>query len=431
MRPLKRWIIFSLLFLCVSTGIILAYGCIAFGQKIQLNPPPTAIPASLFGMHIHFAVKKHPDLPTNAPWPAVPFGSLRLWDALVNWPLLEPEKGKWNFETLDKTVALAEKNRVELLMTLGQSPRWASARPNDPSPYAPGWSAEPKNIEDWRNYVRTLATRYKGRIRYYEIWNEPNWKRFYTGSLEEMLILSREAYRILKQVDPAIVVVSPSATDGDEGVSWLKKYLDKGGGNFIDAIGFHFYVVPQLPEATVPLIEKVRQVMVQHGLSNKLLWNTEAGWSNPKPFPSDELAAAYVARAYILNWAAGVSRFYWYAWDDLGVSLTMIEPDIRTLKPAAIAYAQVQKWLVGARMNHCTQNQSTWICQLSRQGGYNAWIVWNSARKSGFQVPASWGIHRVRDLTGNQRNLSGTTTRNNPISIEIGSSPLLLERLTQ
>ncbi len=63
------------------------------------------------------------------PWPSIKFGSWRLWDAYVAWPSLEPERGKWNFQTMDKYVALAERAGIDLVLPLGFSPTWASTRP--------------------------------------------------------------------------------------------------------------------------------------------------------------------------------------------------------------------------------------------------------------------------------------------------------------
>ena len=198
---------------------------------------------------------------------------------------------------------------------MGQSPPWASARPNDYSPYRPGWPAEAKNIEDWRNYVRTVATRYKGKIPYYEIWNEPNLKHYFSGTGKTMLNLSKEAYQILKEVDPNIKVVSPSMTTVEEGLVWLEEFLRDGGKNYVDVIGYHFYVPVEPPEKMVLEIMRVRKVMAKYGVEKMPLWNTEAGWLGKEPFQDEQKGAAYVARAYILNWLAGVERFYWYDWD--------------------------------------------------------------------------------------------------------------------
>jgi hypothetical protein len=383
--------------------------------QIRLNPTGNPIPPKFFGMHIHRAA-------TTTPWPPTPFGSWRLWDAGVAWPALEPEKDKWNFANADKYVSMADEHHVGILLTLGLTPSWASARPEEKSGYSPGNAAEPKNMSDWQNFVRTVAIRYKGRIHEYEIWNEPNLKDFYTGSVPELVEMARIACTTLKEIDPTNLVISPSFTDM-RGVSWLDQYLQAGGGKYADVIGYHFYVISAPPEELVPLLQQVEAVMSKHGVRNKQLWDTELGWSAPKPFPSEELAASYVARAYVLHWAMGVSRFYWYSWDNQKYSLQMTQQDDKTLKPAAVAYSEVQKWLVGAKMLSCESNSDgTWVAELSRQGNYHGWVVWNPTRTVNFTPPSSWNVKNVRDLAGKTQPLPPARP-----SIAIGPSPVLLE----
>ena len=86
------------------------------------------IPDSYFGLHVHRIVQTQPWYPKGdkiTPWPPIKFGSWRLWDAYVAWPNLEPERGKWNFQTLDRYVDLAEKAGIDLVLPLGLSPAWA------------------------------------------------------------------------------------------------------------------------------------------------------------------------------------------------------------------------------------------------------------------------------------------------------------------
>jgi hypothetical protein len=372
-------------------------------------------------MHIHRAAISTP-FPTT-PWPAISFGTQRLWDAGVIWPALEPKKGQWHFEKLDANVTLAEAHNVQILLTLGQSPTWASARPLEPSSYGPGAAAEPANIEDWKNYIRTVATRYKGRIRYYEIWNEADLLKYYSGTVDQMVRLAQEAYATIKEVDPTVKLVSPSGSAHGFPIPWLEQYLIKGGATYADVIGYHFYVVPGPPEAMVSTIRNVRQTMTNYGISNKALWNTEAGWAKPKVFSSDSEASAYVARSYILNWAAGIDRFYWYAWDNhTWVTLEMTEPDSATLKPAGIAYAEVQKWIVGAKVLSCDQDaQGTWLAHITRGNDYNGFIVWNPDKTVNFAIPKEWNVKQMKDLKGSTTNITGTSQLN------IGIAPALLE----
>jgi hypothetical protein len=381
-------------------------------NPVSLTPSPQQIPRSFFGMHIHHARD-------TTPWPAVPMAEWRLWDAYVAWPDLEPLKGQWRFDTLDKYMALAAEHNVGLVLPLGLSPAWASARPDEKSVYRPGFAAEPKNIEDWRVYVSEVARHCKGRIRVYEIWNEPNLKQFWTGTVDQMLVLTREAFQIIRRVDPQALIVSPSATQ-ENGTEWLSEFLGKGGGDFLDVIGYHFYVAPRPPEATVPLVLKVKRVLAEHGAAGKPIWNTETGWFMPKPFPSEELAAAYLARAYIVNWAAGVQRFYWYSWDNHGwVTLETTEKDNRTLTPAGNAYAEIFHWLAGARILHCTADeQQTWTCELERDAN-RQWIVWNATGTRKFVPPDSWHAQNIASLLGDHHLLTDLAFDIGPVPVRV------------
>ncbi|RMH74471.1 MAG: hypothetical protein D6680_14605 [Cyanobacteria bacterium J007] len=437
MKRIEPWMI--LLFLC---SFLTVHWLPAGGDRVvaaieQLDGPTTEIPAEYFGMHIHRAVRK-----PQTPWPAISFHTWRLWDAYVAWPDLEPEPGEWNFEILDRYVEMARDRDVEILLPLGLSPTWASARPQEGSGYRPsgGWAAEPRNLEDWRNYVRTVATHYKGKIHYYEIWNEPNEGGFYSGSVAQMVVLAREAYQILKAIDPTIQVVSPAATGGSTteslryGPDWLKEYLEQGGGDYADIIGYHFYVTPQPPEGMLPLIARVQEVMREHGVGDKPLWNTESGWAQPKTFSSPQEAVGYVGRSHILQWVAGVSRFYWYAWDNHAwIALGMVEADDRTLTEAAIAYREIQDWLIGARLPSCEVDvEQNWVCALTQKDGDRSWIVWNQETTKTFEIPPSWAVSHARDLEGNHYNLDSEVAsyrlnREGQLTLDIGQSPLLLE----
>src|SRR5256884_7359888 len=117
-------------------------------RATRLVPPSEPVPLSFFGLHIHH-------LPQPTPWPRVSFGSWRLWDAYVVWPNVEPQKGQWDFSHLDGYISLAESHSVEILLPLGLTPAWASSRPKEKSGYEPGNAAEPRNISDWSEYVRS------------------------------------------------------------------------------------------------------------------------------------------------------------------------------------------------------------------------------------------------------------------------------------
>jgi hypothetical protein len=390
-----------------------------------------AVPESYFGMHIHRAVPTT-RFPVPCVWPDVGFYGWRLWDASVSWPSLEPSPGQWAFTTLDSCVALADLEGAEILLPLGLTPAWASSRPDEASAYGPGNAAPPRDLEDWRTYVRTVATRYRGRIKHYEIWNEPNLPRFFSGTSQEMLGLASEAYRILKDVDPENVVVSPSATSGEAGLRWLEGYLGEGGQNVCDVVGFHFYTGGQPPEAIRHLALLARRVLDRTGGESKPLWNTETGWSIPSQLPADGEAsniqeqtqeASYLSRALISAWAGGVRRFYWYAWDNFKMGLT--EADGKTEKPAAVAYRVTRRWLLGTRMKDWYLGSTeVYSVTLERPDGRLRWIAWTGTGNGIFRVPADWKVVRIEDLSGMPRPLSNFVDGKD---IRVSPSPILVE----
>ncbi|MEK6793259.1 MAG: carbohydrate binding domain-containing protein [Spirochaetota bacterium] len=397
-------------------------------EGIVLSPPKTAIPPQLFGMHIHGHWPS-----TSTEFPDIPFKAIRLWDSRTMWPYLEPTKGNWDFKKLDWYVEAARKHGAEVLLVLGLTPTWASSKPDEPSAYnkgvakETGWAAPPKNIEDWKNYVRTVATRYKGVIRHYEIWNEVNHETFFSGTQDEIVMLNREAAAVLKEIDPANVMVA-SSTVGNTG--FMRTLLEKGMARNANALGYHFYTWDK-PEIMIRGAQEIDEA--RSALGVKLpVWNTEAGWrieskeavafkkvlgTEKDTLFSYRAAGDFVARCYILTWALGIERYYYYSMDNNAMGL--IEKD-GTFKDTASAYASAAKWLVGSVMRSCARDKDgVWTVELAR-GERKAHIVWNADGDSSFALPAEWKASKTAGLYGDEHELTGA-------SIMVGPSPVLIK----
>lgn len=342
------------------------------------------IPLTFFGLHIHRADQ-------GTAWPSVPFGSWRLWDAYVTWADIQPTPTRWEFSRLDRYVDLATRHSVDILLPLANTPRWAASRPNEDSAYKQGNASEPRNIEDWRRYVTTIGERYKGRIHNYEIWNEPNIRHHYSGSIDRLVELTCEASRILKAIDSRNVIVSPGSTAGaSDHINYLNRFLAKGGKNCIDVVGHHFYVPNSSPEAMVPLIRKVRAVMASHGISQFPLWNTETGWwiANNDGSTEDETyakkgwirldrntdAQQYLEKAFLISRAEGIQRFYWYSWDNR--LLGLVEPGSGTPKPPARLWGNLAGELVGATNVTCSYDLGGSQCTFVKANGKLVRTTW-------------------------------------------------------
>jgi hypothetical protein len=352
--------------------------------------------------------------PIAESFPPVNFKTLRLWDAGVTWTALEPQKGQWDFSVLDRFVNEAQVRNMDVVLTLGQSPAWASARPGDVTYIGKGAPAEPRNMQDWRDYVSTVATRYRGRIKFYEIWNEPNDRTFYTGSISKMVELTNEAAAILKSIDATNTVISPPPYV----TGWLDEFLAAGGGRNVDVIGYHAYSTP--PEDFAGALANARLVIEERGLSAKPLWNTEGATGDKSV--DDNLAAGYLARAYLVNLLYGAKRYNWYMWErDAPFYVNTVEQNNFTPNAAGNALGVLQQWLVGSTIREFTNDNNNWRIELERANGSRGWIIWNPASTVSYSLPAVWNVQAKQDLGGNVTNIAGNT------SVVVDAVPILIE----
>jgi hypothetical protein len=345
-------------------------------------------------------------------WPQDSIGALGK-GTLVNWSYSEPQRGVFNWANLDAWVETAENHGVDFFFSNNLVPPWAAADQTTCGPTYSGsnvigCTSTVANIQDWDDFVTALATRYKGKM-IYELWNEPNATSF-TGTIADMVTLTTHEYNIIRSIDPGALILAPSPTWGTVSPStYMDQYFGAGGPTGVDVITFHAYW--PTPEGIINVINNIQAVMAKYGLSSKPLWDTEGSWN--LSLTTDQ-QIGFVARYYLSQWSMGVSRFYWYAWDD---------PDWGTLwdptngsNPAAIAYQQVYNWMVGAKLSApCAANGTVWTCGLSRPNGAQALAVWNTAAPSSFSAPAQYT--RYQDLVGATHSVSGPAT--------IGPQPVL------
>ena len=352
--------------------------------------------------------------------PPLNYGTTRTWDSfpMLDWAEINSSANVYQFQHLDAFVQLNQARGAEVIYTFGRTPQWASSQPDAPGPYGPGQCAPPADLGTWDKYVTAIVSHVGSGITYWELWNEPQDPEYYCGDMQTLVTMAQHAYRIIKSINPAAQVITPTVT-ASEGPAWLDAYLSKGGGNYADIMSFHGYCNNEA-ESINPVVSGFQRVIAAHGQSDKPLWDTEADWAGD----ADDVLlgsgnrADFMGKYYLLQWSDGISRFVWYAydggtWGGLWSPVTGVDPD-------AASYNIVQQWMVGASMtSRCTSDSSgTWSCTLSRAGGYEALVLWNSTKTVSYQVPVRYTD--LRDLSGSVRSLSGG-------NLQVGGSPVLVE----
>ncbi|MCW2959167.1 MAG: hypothetical protein JWP18_1970 [Solirubrobacterales bacterium] len=126
----------------------------------------------------------------------------------------DPGDPQYAFGNLDRAVALLEAQGIEPLIAItGSGPVWTSADPKQDNPL---YKPDPAMFGD---FAHAVAERYKGRVRQYVVWNEPNQPAFLqpqfscssSGCKPLAPHLYRELYRAaataVRAADPAAQVL--------------------------------------------------------------------------------------------------------------------------------------------------------------------------------------------------------------------------------
>ena len=161
------------------------------------------------------------------------FGAIR---QQFPWAEIEPDArgvywdarwGQSSWAKYDEIVDLANEYGLDVLARLDTSPPWA--RPGNPWPATP-----PTDVRDYGDYVAAVVGRYMGRVRYFQLWNEPNlaseWGEQPVDAAAVAALLA-EGYRRAKAANPEAVIVAPALAPTIEESPWAQSELA-----FLDAL---------------------------------------------------------------------------------------------------------------------------------------------------------------------------------------------------
>lgn len=255
-------------------------------------------------------------------WPDLPVNGLRLWDTRTAWLNLEPARGQWDFTRLDAFVDKAESRGVRrIVLVLGGTPRWAGSgtSPTEAAWLGPGSASPPESLADWDEYVRTVVTRYAGRITAYEIWNEPSGDTFWSGTAAQWAELVSRAAPIIRAIDPAASVIgSGFVLTGMADLPRLEPWVQALGTVQPDltVISVHWYPKAGGDVTRMRAVTRAFRSMLRAAGLPTRIWVTEAN-----VIEGSSLSAAgqrdAIARLQRQATALGIRHLYWYAWSDL------------------------------------------------------------------------------------------------------------------
>jgi len=301
-------------------------------------------------------------------WPLLLASGVKLnrigqWGDRTDWAAVEQTRGVYRIPPeVDRAITQSQRAGVETLLTLAYGNNLYQQMENAPD-FGPTWHrghpflqcapTTPEAVEGFARYCAFMARHFRGRVRYFEIWNEGNgwfFDDWATGSSVAQVLaygrVLRAAGVAIKHSNPDAVVVF-GGTAGST-LDYPRVALDEGAGPWVDVFAFHPYGHPT-PEAAPdalhtrvgdsmewrPRLEGITGYEQEIAALRQLLhrynprmqvWADEMNWFAPGDPPRSDLGdqseltqAKHLARFYALNAWLGCAAVWWSLYNANGI----------------------------------------------------------------------------------------------------------------
>ncbi len=225
-----------------------------------------------------------------------------------SWEEIEKRKNQFDWDKSDQIIATFEKYGLQVIARLDRPPAWAHKDPKIAQ-------APPDNFDDYGDFVDAFVRRYRGRVHYIQVWNEPNiypeWGNRPVDPAGYTALL-KIAYTRAKAADPNIRILSAPLAITTPGERWepgssewramddldyLTALYKAGAKDYFDILSANAFGLRSTPDEPADRtrlnfarVSLAHQIMEDFGDSNKAVWINEYGWNaSPPDFSKDLL----------------------------------------------------------------------------------------------------------------------------------------------
>lgn len=209
---------------------------------------------------------------------------LRVW---YNWADIEPQKGNYQGSSIRAALQLAKERGFRILFVVWGTPGHGGNGNLESIPQTTALT----------NYCRWLQTNLGDLVDAWEIGNEPNLEKYYSGSPTDYVQTLATAYQVFQGQG----LVIAAGTSGAAKPSYWQALIDSGLEKYCDRVNLHPY--RQKPQQVVRLVDDFL------GRVKKPLWITELGFSTDD---GDEQAKAKFVTGMIPLLTSRVEQLFWY-----------------------------------------------------------------------------------------------------------------------
>jgi hypothetical protein len=324
----------------------------------------TEIDGSRWGVSCHWIADKH-ELSVEKQIEQLAWLGAKWAFLCPDWDLIETEKGKYDWNSAahrfdDVIAGLVARKIAPVIQIYGGNRLYM---PFEPDPNKRPLADAAKLLDDtevrqaWHRFLEALVGRYRGNVKVWEVWNEPNFPGFWKTetTVRDYGRVVKKVATVIRRVDPQAVILAGSTAGVP--LDYVEGFLASDGAHSFDHWAVHPY--GELPEKQNESIRSVQELLRAHGKS-PVLWQSECGFPSSADTggwgfggPWDETKhAKWVLRRLLSDAALGMQASVYFVLNDYP-SIYEVGPDRGKLavnrkglyaagswepKPAAYAY---------------------------------------------------------------------------------------------
>ncbi len=348
------------------------------------------------------------------------------------WNGIERVKGEFDFRDLPAQVDHSLSVGVKILPILDYEPAW------DPQ-HSP---ADDETLDYWARYVQKTITTFKGKMEYWQAWNEPNNEGFWKPhpNSRDYAELLRRTYLAAKEADPNVKVLGLNCSDID--LKFTEEVFRYGGLNYCDILAYQPYrIAPEVGHFEE--VKALRELVDKYG-EQRPIWFTEMGW-NSENFAYKDAAdllaeapsrrqAAFLVRYMVIIQAVGIEKVFWFAQGAGGHGIMVHEG--RRKRLAFYAYRHLIRELDNyLSVREVIPHGSCGLyAYLFTHPGRSVLVAWSVNGPQEAQIPGASLAREARDMLGKpipKPQSERMTLTGEPIYLFFDRTPQSLARLAE
>jgi len=269
------------------------------------NPPPmvTSFKTDQMGVQLDWNVDDSGWRNLMAASKSLNVGWIKLQ---ASWKALEPSRDQLGgeFSKLQAHINEARNNGYRVMLSIAKAPDWARSTTQEDGP--------PDDPADLAKFITLILAQIGPNVSAVEVWNEPNLKREWTGSLPfsgaGYMSLFKPAFTAIRSYSPKITIISAGLAPSDttdvslNDRDYLRQMYQNGLANYDIRVGVHPFGWGNPPDVRccnkvdgqgwddkqqfffLDTLADYRQIMLSYGHRNAKLWSTEFGWGTWEGF---------------------------------------------------------------------------------------------------------------------------------------------------